>query len=197
MLILASASPRRRQLLQGLGLSFDVRPQNCEEVSDAAPVSYTHLPGLFLKRPIQCFPPAFRQVGTVQKSLHPLFQGVCLFFDLHPAGHAVLHTAAFDCAHRLWPFLAQTQGKARLGAAGLRRIIIEGAHGRLLQRPQEGGQKRKMCIRDRAKKEIGDLARSDEDVLSYVAFPQIAEKFFKEREEREHNTVSYQIRKVD
>ena len=36
MLILASASPRRRQLLQGLGLSFDVRPQNCEEVSDAA-----------------------------------------------------------------------------------------------------------------------------------------------------------------
>ena len=50
---------------------------------------------------------------------------------------------------------------------------------------------------EKAKKEIGDLARSDEDVLSYVAFPQIAEKFFKEREEREHNTVSYQIRKVD
>ena len=36
MLILASASPRRRQLLQGLGLSFDVRPQNCEEMSNAA-----------------------------------------------------------------------------------------------------------------------------------------------------------------
>ena len=50
---------------------------------------------------------------------------------------------------------------------------------------------------EKAKKEIGNLARSDEDVLSYVAFPQIAEKFFKEREEREHNTVSYQIRKVD
>ena len=50
---------------------------------------------------------------------------------------------------------------------------------------------------EKAKKEIGDLARSDEDVLSYVAFPQIAEKFFREREEREHNTVTYQIRQVD
>ena len=48
-----------------------------------------------------------------------------------------------------------------------------------------------------AKKEIGAMARSDEDVLSYVAFPQIAETFFKEREEREHNTVSYQIRQVN
>ena len=36
MLILASASPRRRQLLRGLGLAFDVRPQNCEEMSSAA-----------------------------------------------------------------------------------------------------------------------------------------------------------------
>ena len=36
MLILASASPRRRQLLRGLGLAFDVRPQNCEEMSNAA-----------------------------------------------------------------------------------------------------------------------------------------------------------------
>lgn len=35
MLILASASPRRRQLLRGLGLSFDVRPQNCREASAA------------------------------------------------------------------------------------------------------------------------------------------------------------------
>lgn len=50
---------------------------------------------------------------------------------------------------------------------------------------------------EKAKKEIGAVARNDEDVLSYVAFPQIAEKFFKEREEREHNTVVYQIRQVD
>ncbi|HIU43361.1 MAG TPA: septum formation inhibitor Maf [Candidatus Ventrousia excrementavium] len=29
--ILASASPRRSQLLRGLGISFDVRPANCDE----------------------------------------------------------------------------------------------------------------------------------------------------------------------
>lgn len=41
MLILASASPRRRQLLQSLGLEFEVRPQNCAERSTAAdPVDY-------------------------------------------------------------------------------------------------------------------------------------------------------------
>ena len=35
MLILASASPRRRQLLQQLGLEFEVRPQSCRETSQA------------------------------------------------------------------------------------------------------------------------------------------------------------------
>lgn len=35
MLILASASPRRRQLLQQLGLEFEVRPQSCRETSRA------------------------------------------------------------------------------------------------------------------------------------------------------------------
>lgn len=44
-----------------------------------------------------------------------------------------------------------------------------------------------------AKREIGNLARNDEDVLSYIAFPQIAEKFFKNREEKESRTVSYTI----
>lgn len=34
---------------------------------------------------------------------------------------------------------------------------------------------------EKAKKEIGSLAKSDEDVLSYIAFPQIAEKFLKNR----------------
>ncbi len=47
------------------------------------------------------------------------------------------------------------------------------------------------------KREIGSLARNDEDVLSYIAFPQIAEKFFKEREERESKTVSYTIVKKE
>lgn len=49
---------------------------------------------------------------------------------------------------------------------------------------------------EKAKKEIGNMAGSDEDVLSYVAFPQIAEKFFKEREEKKASTVSYSIVKA-
>lgn len=49
---------------------------------------------------------------------------------------------------------------------------------------------------DKTKKELGSMAQSDEDVLSYIAFPQIAEKFFKEREERKASTVSYSIRKA-
>ncbi|MGB4660876.1 MAG: pyruvate carboxylase subunit B [Mobilitalea sp.] len=46
---------------------------------------------------------------------------------------------------------------------------------------------------EKTKKELAGIARNDEDVLSYIAFPQIAEKFFKEREERESKTVSYTI----
>lgn len=48
-----------------------------------------------------------------------------------------------------------------------------------------------------SKREIGSLARNDEDVLSYIAFPQIAEKFFKSREEKENRTVTYTIRKKE
>ena len=47
-----------------------------------------------------------------------------------------------------------------------------------------------------AKAEIGDLAKCDEDVLSYVAFPQIAEKFLQNRAEKEKNTVKYTIVKA-
>jgi oxaloacetate decarboxylase alpha subunit len=43
------------------------------------------------------------------------------------------------------------------------------------------------------KKELAGVARNDEDVLSYIAFPQIAEKFFKDREDRESKIVSYTI----
>jgi oxaloacetate decarboxylase alpha subunit len=46
---------------------------------------------------------------------------------------------------------------------------------------------------EKAKAELGKLARSDKDVLSYIAFPQIAEKFFKDREESTTTTVSYTI----
>ncbi len=50
---------------------------------------------------------------------------------------------------------------------------------------------------DKMKAEIGSLAESDEDVLSYVAFPQVAKKFFEKRAERKANTVTYSIRKVE
>ena len=46
------------------------------------------------------------------------------------------------------------------------------------------------------KKEIGDLAWSEEDVLSYAAFPTIAEKFFKDRAARLEKTVKYTIEEI-
>ncbi len=47
-----------------------------------------------------------------------------------------------------------------------------------------------------AKAEIGSKARSDEDVLSYIAFPAQAEAFFDKRAEREKNTFQYTIQKI-
>ncbi|MCL1806755.1 MAG: pyruvate carboxylase subunit B [Oscillospiraceae bacterium] len=43
------------------------------------------------------------------------------------------------------------------------------------------------------KAEIGAKAASDEDVLSYIVFPQVYEKFADEREERGRNRVRYSI----
>ena len=40
---------------------------------------------------------------------------------------------------------------------------------------------------------LGDTAKSDEDVLSYIAFPQVAEKFFEARKAQEENKVKYTI----
>lgn len=48
---------------------------------------------------------------------------------------------------------------------------------------------------EKTKKELEGLARSDEDVLSYIAFPQVAQKFFENRIERESRTVSYTIKR--
>lgn len=50
---------------------------------------------------------------------------------------------------------------------------------------------------EKTKSQLGSTARCDEDVLSYIAFPQIAEKFFARRKEKEENKVSYQIRKLE
>lgn len=48
-------------------------------------------------------------------------------------------------------------------------------------------------IFEKTKQELGAAARSDEDVLSYIAFPQLAEKFFAQRKAREENEATYTI----
>ena len=46
---------------------------------------------------------------------------------------------------------------------------------------------------EKTRKQLEGVARSDEDVLSYIAFPNLAEKFFQERQEKEENTATYSI----
>ncbi len=43
------------------------------------------------------------------------------------------------------------------------------------------------------REKLGDLAKTDEDVLSYIAFPNLAEKFLEERKAKEENAVTYTI----
>ena len=43
------------------------------------------------------------------------------------------------------------------------------------------------------RKKLGDLAKTDEDVLSYIAFPNLAEKYLTERKKREENVATYTI----
>ncbi len=50
---------------------------------------------------------------------------------------------------------------------------------------------------EKFKAEIGELAESEEDVLSYAAFPAVAEKFLRRRSEKKNNTAEYTIRRVD
>ena len=49
---------------------------------------------------------------------------------------------------------------------------------------------------EKAQAELGDTARCEEDVLSYIAFPQVAEKFFQQRKEAEEKKVRYSIEKL-
>ena len=49
---------------------------------------------------------------------------------------------------------------------------------------------------EKTKAELGETARSDEDVLSYIAFPQVAEKFFAERKEKEERKVKFSIEAI-
>ena len=48
-----------------------------------------------------------------------------------------------------------------------------------------------------AKAEIGSKAHSDEDVLSYIAFPAQAEAFFDRREAKRSRTLKYDIKRID
>jgi oxaloacetate decarboxylase alpha subunit len=43
------------------------------------------------------------------------------------------------------------------------------------------------------RKKLEGLARCDEDVLSYIAFPQLAEDFMNARKEKEENICTYSI----
>ena len=48
-----------------------------------------------------------------------------------------------------------------------------------------------------AKRELGERAHSDEDVLSYIAFPAQAEAFFEKRDRKEDdNEIHFSIREV-
>ena len=46
---------------------------------------------------------------------------------------------------------------------------------------------------EKAREKLGDTARSEEDVLSYIAFPEVAEKFFEKRKADEEKVVRYSI----
>ena len=50
---------------------------------------------------------------------------------------------------------------------------------------------------EKAQAELGDTARCEEDVLSYIAFPPVAEKFFAERKAREERLCRYSIEAVE
>lgn len=50
---------------------------------------------------------------------------------------------------------------------------------------------------EKTKAMLGDRAESDEDVLSYIAFPQVAEKFFADREKMKENHAKYTIEAVE
>ena len=52
-------------------------------------------------------------------------------------------------------------------------------------------------IYEKAAEHLGDTARCEEDVLSYIAFPPVAEKFFAERKAREERLCRYSIEAVE
>ena len=51
-------------------------------------------------------------------------------------------------------------------------------------------------VYEEAEAKLGDTAKCEEDVLSYIAFPQVAEKFFEDRKAAEENVVKYSIEEI-
>ena len=49
---------------------------------------------------------------------------------------------------------------------------------------------------EKAQEKLGDTARCEEDVLSYVSFPEVAEKFFDKRRADEEKVVRYSIQEI-
>ncbi len=50
---------------------------------------------------------------------------------------------------------------------------------------------------EKAQEKLGDTARSEEDVLSYIAFPSVAEKFFEQRKAAEEKVCKFSIERID
>ena len=50
---------------------------------------------------------------------------------------------------------------------------------------------------EKAKEMLGDTARCEEDVLSYIAFPSVAEKFFEKRKADEEKVVKFSIERIE
>jgi oxaloacetate decarboxylase alpha subunit len=49
---------------------------------------------------------------------------------------------------------------------------------------------------EKAQKHLGDTARCEEDVLSYISFPEVAEKFFAQRKADEEKVVKYSVEAI-
>ena len=49
----------------------------------------------------------------------------------------------------------------------------------------------------KAKEELGDLARTEEDIMSYICFPDQARKFLEARKAKEENIAPYTIEAID
>ena len=73
-------------------------------------------------------------------------------------------------------------------------INIDGAQILGGEKPLEGRYADTLApIVEPTREKLQGIARSDEDVLSYIAFPNLAEKFLEDRKAKEENIVTYSI----